>query len=130
MQSSLLIHIPSTEAVPKSIATLEMAPIRKPSLNRTLYVGNFVWTPSLGQLKVLENAAVGVDNGGIIAFILEDVDIDPQPDDWESCSPQLRSMLTEAVAKYGWKGEDWDCMIRSRNGLEWWFPGFVGAYHT
>ena len=107
-----------------------MAPIKKPSIKRTLYVGNFVWTPSLGQLKVLENAAVGVDEDGIIAFIFEDVDIDPQFDDWESCSPQLRSMLRKAVEKYGWKGDEWGCMIRSQKGLEWWFPGFVGAYFT
>ena len=107
-----------------------MPSIRKPPPKRTLYVGNFVWTPSLGQLKVLENAAVGVDENGIIAFIIADMDIDSQPDGWESCSPQLQSILREAVAKCGWKGNDWDLMIRSRNGLEWWFPGFVGAYLT
>lgn len=40
-----------------------------PPLQKTIYTGTFISTPSLGSLRVLENHAVGVDENGVIKFI-------------------------------------------------------------
>lgn len=101
-----------------------MGPSKKSSLLRTLYVGNFLWTPSLGQLQVLENAVIGVDENGIIAFILEGGEDEPLEPARGSGDVQLRFTFLEKVRRHGWKDGEWDCVV---GGKGWWFPGFVGA---
>ena len=51
------------------IELLDVSQTMAPPLQKTIYTGTFIHTPSLTHLKILENTAVGVDEDGIIAFI-------------------------------------------------------------
>ena len=104
-----------------------MAPSKKTPLRCTLYTGSFLYTPSLGQLKVLENIAIGVDENAIIAFILEDEGTASYLSAKDSRDAQSQSMFQEMVKRHGWQDGQWDCVDSRRGGTEWWFPGFVGA---
>jgi len=104
-----------------------MSPSKQSPLTRTLYTGNFLWTPSLGQLKVLEKAVIGVDENGTIAFILENGEDEPMESARGSGDVQLRFPLLEKVRRHGWKDGEWDCVVGGNGGTGWWFPGFIGA---
>lgn len=104
-----------------------MGPSKKSPLKRTLYIGNFLWTPSLGQLKVLENAVIGVDESGVMAFVLEGGEIDPMEPARGSGDVQMRFPFLEKVRQHGWKDGEWECVVGGKGGRGWWFPGFVGA---
>ena len=86
-----------------------MSPSRK-----TLYVGTFIHTPSLGHLEVLENAVVGVDEDGAIAFIKRGVD----PEDG----------LLGILGNNGWDDAEVVRCEGSERGIGWFFPGFVGEF--
>jgi len=89
-----------------------------PPLKKTIYTGNFVHTPSLGSLSVLEKYAIAVDEEGVIRHIEQlepEVEVVDQP--------------AKVVAKYlGWEGCEVVRAGRSAADKEgvWWFPGFVG----
>lgn len=104
-----------------------MGPPNTSPLQRTLYIGNFLWTPSLGQLKVLENTVIGVDESGVIAFILEGGDDEPMETARGSGDVQFRPPILGKVRGHGWKNGEWDCVVGGRGGRGWWFPGFIGA---
>ena len=46
----------------------------RPSLTPTIYTGTFIHTPTLGSLEILRNAAVAVDEHGVIVSIKRDLD--------------------------------------------------------
>ncbi len=104
-----------------------MGPSKKLPLKRTLYTGNFLWTPSLGQLKVLGKAVIGVDENGTIVFILESGEDEPMESARGSGDVQLRSTFLEKVRRHGWEDGEWDCVAGGEGGRGWWFPGFIGA---
>lgn len=104
-----------------------MGPSKESQLTRTVYTGNFLWTPSLGQLKVLENAVIGVDDSGTIAFILECGEDEPVETAPGSGDLELRFMFLEKVRQHGWKDGEWNCVVGGKGGRGWWFPGFIGA---
>ena len=84
-----------------------MEPQVKIPLQRTVYTGTFLHTPSLGELVVLENASIGVDEHGIIAFVAK-------------TSEELQ---TELHTK-GW--DDPVDVAGKQDGTGWFFPGFLG----
>lgn len=65
------------------------------------YAGKFIHTPSLGQLEILDNTIIAVDERGVIREIVRD-----------------GQKMTEEYA--GWESIDWEGDGR------FWFPGFVG----
>lgn len=104
-----------------------MGPPPKPPLRPIVYAGNFLWTPALGQLKIIEDGAIGVDENGVIIFILDDVKTELRV---VTKSPGLgvsRVKLREEVARHGLKDGEWDLVEGGSDGLDWWFPGFVGT---
>ncbi len=103
-----------------------MGPSKKLPLKRTLYTGNFLWTPSLGRLKVLEKAVIGVDENGTIAFIIEGGEDEPMEPAQGSGNVQLQFSFLEKVRRHGWKDGEWDCVVGGNGGAGWWFPGFIG----
>jgi len=90
-----------------------MSPPKKSPLKRILYIGNFLWTPSLGQLKVLENAVIGVDENGTIAFALKGGGDEPIEPAQVSGDVQLRCPFLEKVRQHGWKDGEWDRVVVS-----------------
>ena len=80
-------------------------------LKRTIYFGTFIHNTSLAEFEVLENAAIGIDEKGIIAFIEKNV----------------REENIDAFAKQrGWN--DCDVVRGTGQGTTYWFPGFIGGY--
>lgn len=81
-----------------------------PPLRKTIYTGTFISSPSLsvGELSVLENKALGVDESGVVVWI----------EDWDG---GIGGDGEEVVRD----GEVWRVLRAGRN--EWWFPGFVGG---
>ena len=117
-----------------SSPTPEKAPLKK-----TVYTGTFISTPSLGSLKVLEDAAIGVDEAGVIRYIEPNLEIDP-----ERSEEKYESAVCEVVRGWGW---DWSAVewvkgpgegngkgglgVRGGGGGKgWFFPGFVGEFVT
>ena len=115
-----------------SSSTPEKVPLKK-----TVYTGTFISTPSLGSLKVLEDAAIGVDEAGIIRYIESNLELDP-----ELSEEKYESALCELVRGWGW---DWRAVERVREtgegkvkggigvkggggGKGWFFPGFIGEF--
>ncbi len=81
-----------------------------PDLPKTVYTGTFISTPTLGELRVLERHAVGVDEEGVIRFV---------------CA--LGKELGEQVGLLGWEMEEVRVVEGGGEG-SWWFPGFVGGW--
>ena len=82
------------------------------SLQRTIYVGTFIHCISLVDLEILENAAIGVEENGIISFVEKDV---------------KESDLAEVVEqRYGWK--EVYIVKGDEDSTAFFFPGFVGQY--
>lgn len=87
-----------------------------PPLKPTVYTGTFIHTPTLGALEVLRNAAVAVDEHGVIVSIIKDVS------------------MQDLEEKFGAKGKGegdgkwWEvCDLAGKGeGAKWWCPGFVG----
>lgn len=80
---------------------------------RQIFSGTFVHTPSLGELEVLEDKAVFVEDGVIVK--IED----------ESVVGEFKEGGDEGweVVRLGYSGD------RKGKGVgecRWWFPGFVG----
>jgi len=84
----------------------------KQSLRKTIYVGTFIRSLSLANLEILEDAAVGVDENGIIAFIEKDVK-----------EPELDEVVEQ---KYGWKEPH--TVKGGGDSTAFFFPGFIGQY--
>ena len=82
----------------------------KQSLQRTIYVGTYIHCLSLTQLELLENAAIGVDENGVISFIEQDM---KEP-----------GVAEVAEQKYGWK--DSSIIKGIGDTTAFFFPGFVG----
>lgn len=103
----------------------------------TIYTGTFIHTPLLGELEVLENKAIFVDENGTIVLIAQ------LNDDWAQNgglgTKGAHSVTMEEI--FGWvKGlddsitpisreEKWQIVNNlpiSRGRRRWWFPGFIG----
>ncbi|KAG7002078.1 mediator of RNA polymerase II transcription subunit 17 [Physcia stellaris] len=103
---------------------MEPSPPEKAPLKKTVYTGTFISTPTLGSLKVLEDAAVGVDEAGVIRYVESDLECDSEGDGRE-CEAVVRG--------WGWDWgmwcglEDWG-RWRGRGGKGWFFPGFVDTH--
>ena len=120
-----------------------MSTSHKPHLRRTVYTGTFLHTPALGQLEILENAVIGVNEHGVIAFIHKGLPsryTDPSDNSSQaSLGDELRSKL-ESV-EWGEQDESgegdsarnsrgWKWFNGSMDGNGWFFPGFIGTYIT
>jgi len=106
-----------------------------PSLNRTLYIGTFIHTPTLGELVILHNTIIGVDCDGKIAFIERDL-----PEHTISYPARIKAFVG---TKYLWDPETITCI---RAGLtstitnsstnptpptqstNFFFPGFIDTH--
>jgi guanine deaminase len=77
---------------------------------KKVFYGTFIHSISLERLEILEKAAIGVNEKGIIAFIYKDVD--------ES------ELAAKVKTKYGW--ETWETIKRDSGSITFFFPGFVG----
>ena len=111
----------------------------RPYLKRTIYTGTFLSAPSLGKLDIVEDAAVGVDENGIIVFILKEVAGAFPVEIREGREVEWERDLREKVRKLGWgtqsgadsgESEDqgWEWVKGRRDGMGWYFPGFVGMW--
>lgn len=88
-----------------------------PSISPTIYTGTFIHTPTLGSLDILRNAAVAVDEHGVIVSVRRDLDL-RELDDKES--------LVAGVER-GDEGGKWEVFVGGGGGSgRWWCPGFVG----
>lgn len=77
---------------------------------RTIYYGTFIHNASLTELEILENAAIGVDENGNIAFVEKNrTDV---------------ADLDQIVEERGWT--EYDVARGDGEGWRFWFPGFVG----
>lgn len=77
------------------------------ALEKTLYIGPFIETPSLGELDICPNGMIGVDEQGKIAFVTRSV------------------KGAQIPVEGGWE----DAKVVRINGTGWFFPGFIGTYH-
>ncbi|KAL8786232.1 MAG: hypothetical protein Q9213_002921 [Squamulea squamosa] len=101
-----------------------MAPRRA---SRKVFVGTFIHTPDLSPpvLTVLENAVIGVDEHGVIVFIHENVAELYGENEDEEFGGGLRRVLEIS----GWNTEEMvDIVASGKDGLGWWFPGFVDTH--
>ncbi|KAL8726612.1 MAG: hypothetical protein Q9181_005982 [Wetmoreana brouardii] len=90
-----------------------------PPSNRKIYTGTFIHTPRLGELEVLERAAVGVNENGIIEWIDEGLD--------NNHEFYLRRVI---ASMYGWDlgDEEVEVVCCAGGMLGFWFPGFVDTH--
>lgn len=101
----------------------------KAPLTRVVYTGTFISTPSLGSLKILEDAAIGVDEAGIIRHVEPKLEVDSESND-----EKYETAVSEVVEGWGWDGGsvEWvrgpgDGEVTG-GGKGWFFPGFVGEF--
>ena len=80
-------------------------------LRRTVYLGTFIHSKTLGELERFEEAAIGVDENGIITFIEQNLS-------------DLFGLKTR-IQRYGW--DNYDLVHAPEETIGFWFPGFVGA---
>ncbi|MCJ1243363.1 hypothetical protein MMC30_000560 [Trapelia coarctata] len=84
----------------------------KQSPQRKVYVGTFIHSVSLANLEILENAAIGIEENGIIAFVEKDM---------------KELGLAEVVGqKYGWKEPH--IVKGDGRSMSFFFPGFVDTH--
>lgn len=84
-----------------------------PRLQKSIYTGTFLSTPSLGHLQILEHHAVGVDEDGIIRHI-------------SSLLDQSNESVYALAKIWGWGTKGYTVVEGAIEGNSWWFPGFVG----
>lgn len=105
----------------------------KPRLKKTVYTGTFISAPTLDSLKILENAAVGVDEEGVIRFVEQELG---QGAEWDE---GRNGKVVELVVRgwgWDWEGVQWvrgprvdgDGHGHGGRGRGWFFPGFVGEW--
>ena len=98
-----------------------------PPLQRTIYTGTFIYTPTLGTLSIREHLAVGVDEEGVIRHI---TDISPSDQQYSRDDAGNATKRVKAVAvKWGWGETGWKWVVGGKEGRNWWFPGFVGKLY-
>lgn len=81
-------------------------------LQKTLYHGNIVHTPTLGALEVLPNAWVGVDEKGTIAFI----------------DTEGKLTASQVAETHQWDSFDLDVFELGSDPTRFWFPGFFDTH--
>lgn len=98
-----------------------------PPLQKTIYTGTFIYTPTLGTLSIRENLAVGVDEEGVIRNI---TDLSLSDFQHDRSDVDIETTRVRAVAeKWGWGETGWKWVVGGKEGRSWWFPGFVGKLH-
>ena len=80
------------------------------TLPRTVYIGTFAYSKSPTEVARLEKTAVGVDEKGVIRFIID------------GDTPQTEE---NSKAQSGWK--EWNVVKTEGDGVSFFFPGFIGA---
>jgi guanine deaminase len=83
-------------------------------LRRTVYIGTFLHSASLGDIEVSERTAIGVDEEGIITFIEKNL-TDEQT-------------ILRCIEGNGWDAGEYD-LVQAPEGdgvIRFWFPGFIG----
>ncbi len=94
------------------------------ALQKTIYTGTFIYTPTLGSLSVNEHLAVGVDEEGTIRHV---ADLSPEGKHHDREDIVNEEKRVKAVAaKWGWGETEWKWIVGGKEGRSWWFPGFVG----
>lgn len=85
-----------------------------PPLKRTIYTGTFIHTPTPGYLEIIENGAIGVDENGIIIFVVKLLE-----------NHQVKVVAKRVAETYGWD-HGADVVACGHGRSSFWFPGFVG----
>jgi guanine deaminase len=83
-------------------------PISSPQgvpLRRTVYIGTFIHSKTLQELDICDNAAIGVDELGKIAFV-----------------ERSAGNVGNVTAAHGWENAQ---LVRASD-CQFFFPGFVG----
>lgn len=93
-------------------------------LQKTIYTGTSIYTPTLGSLSVSEHLAIGVDEEGVIRHIT-DLSPDGELHDRDDSEDETKRVKAAAV-KWGWGEVGWRWVHGGKEGTSWWFPGFVG----
>ena len=99
------------------------------SQKKQIFTGTFIHVPSLSAgISVLEDAVVGVDERGVIAFVERDVErLYEWDDEDDNTVDGLTRGMRNAVMRNGWNVRDLhQAVLSGRDGMGWWFPGFVG----
>lgn len=97
-----------------------------PPLQRTIYTGTFIYTPTLGSLSISEHLAIGVDEG-VIRHIK---DLSPNGRQYDRRDVVNETERVRAAAvKWGWGETGWKWVVGGKEGRSWWFPGFVGKLY-
>ena len=78
-------------------------------LRNVVYMGTFIHCLSLDKLEVLENAAIGVNDRGLIIFVEKNVE---------------DAGLEQVMKHHPWR--EWDVVKGDRESTTFFFPGFVG----
>ncbi|KAL8900056.1 MAG: hypothetical protein Q9192_001268 [Flavoplaca navasiana] len=95
------------------------------SPKKQIFTGTFIHVPSLSTgISVLENAVVGVDERGVIAFIERDVEALYE----DTVSEGLTVAMRDVLVVNGWEGLDVEVVESGRDGMGWWGPGFVDTH--
>ncbi|KAL8770131.1 MAG: hypothetical protein Q9194_005257 [Teloschistes cf. exilis] len=85
-------------------------------VKRTIYTGTFIHTPSPGYLEIIENGAIGVDEDGIIIFIVKLLE-----------NHHVKKVAKRVAETYGWDhGVDVVASVQGRSTF--WFPGFIDTH--
>lgn len=85
-----------------------------PTRNQLL-LGTFVHSKSRRELDIVHNAAIAVDTNGKIAAVQRE------------CG-SVEAAKEQALNKLGWNATDIDIYV-CRDG-QFFFPGFIGEYHS
>jgi hypothetical protein len=81
---------------------------------RTLFLGSFVHCKNLDELETWHNAAVFVDERGVIVSIEKDTD--------------LQHAKNTLVPRIGWVEGEYT--VRQAKKGEFFFPGFIGMFNV
>jgi guanine deaminase len=87
-----------------------LSQVKSSSKSRHLFLGTFIHCKSLDKLEILYNAAVLVDENGIILKIAKD------------CSRE--DAENSILPEFGWKTGD-VAVLEATEG-QFYFPGFIG----
>lgn len=98
-----------------------MASSSSASMKRRIYAGTFIHTPTLGELCVLEDARVGVNEEGVIEWIERRK---------QGKEPGGEDGAEELVEGRKWGDGEMETVEveGGDDGYGWYFPGFVGRF--
>lgn len=100
------------------------------SIPYTLYLGTFIDTPTLGEIRIRTNMLVGVNNQGIIDFIKEadkEEATDKSNDD-KATAISLIDYFRNNYKHYHQIKSNFKFVDNSKNPYQFYFPGFIDTH--